>query len=332
MPCGARAASPAFRSAWQPRLLHRLRAGGLAAAIDLLPPDLPRWSRTTPYWHGFLERPVHADDSLRVPTRFFKHLVAETRSITRQKRHEVERALLRLAQRIKRSAHRADLLHDVGVLFLRGSDEPSLETLQSPHEIRAQSLCHGGTHGTAFLLNRIAQLVQLFVEQNSRGVELLEDALRQLRPCNARLHLVRIAEIFGEEIELFENPLDMGLDYRARPPGNNRRCCDTERLCDWGDLREIGDLRGASDISRRGQDCALHDRAQQHVRTSIFGRRLLPCRLDWDALASTRSRAEDEGEAGHFLNLRSESCFLDLLIALRDFGGNVGRLLESTAQ
>src|SRR6266481_3110617 len=124
----------------------------------------------------------------------------------------------------------------------------------------------------------------------------------------------------------------MGLDYGAGPPGNDRRLCDTEQLRNRGHLREIRDLGRASDVSRRGQDCPLHHRAQQHVRPSILGRGLLPCRLDWDALASTRSRAENEGEAGHFLNLRSESRFLDLLIALRDFGGNVARLLESTSQ
>jgi hypothetical protein len=57
-----------------------------------------------------------------MPARFREHFVAETRSITSEKWHEIQRSLLRLAQRVKRSARRSDLLHDVSVLFLRRGD------------------------------------------------------------------------------------------------------------------------------------------------------------------------------------------------------------------
>ena len=57
-----------------------------------------------------------------MPTRFLEHFVAQTRAITREKWHEIQRSLLRLAQRVKGSARRSDFLHDVSVLFLRGGD------------------------------------------------------------------------------------------------------------------------------------------------------------------------------------------------------------------
>ena len=67
-----------------------------------------------------------------------------------------------------------------GVLFLGGGDQPSLESVETPHQIRSQSFNHRWTQWCALLQASRPQFVDLLVEQQASRVELVKDALGQM--------------------------------------------------------------------------------------------------------------------------------------------------------
>ena len=129
--------------------------------------------------------------------RFAEHFISEWRSVSRQKGHEIQCALLRLAERVKRSAGRSDFLHQLGVLLLRGGDKSPLETLEASQQIRTQPARHGRTQRRTLLGDRVTEPIELFVEHLARGRELVDDAGWKLCASDTRLHAMRIAEIVG---------------------------------------------------------------------------------------------------------------------------------------
>ena len=107
-------------------------------------------------------------------SRLFKHLVAEGNSVTSEERSKIEGPLLRLAQGIKRSASRTDLTHDLGVLPFRRGNEAVLESIETPRQICAQSFRYRCAHRRAFSRDRLGQLLESFVEERARCVELVD--------------------------------------------------------------------------------------------------------------------------------------------------------------
>src|SRR6266571_1694834 len=165
-------------------------------------------------------------------SRLRKHLVLQNSPVTSEEWHKIEDALLRLAQRIERSARRTDLTHDLGMLPFRCGDETALESIETLRQIRAQSLRNGCAHRCAFSRDRFSKLVESFVEGRARCVELVDDRLRQPRARDTRLNLMRLTKVLGQQIEFLEDLLDLGLDDEARPPRNNRRARNADRLRD----------------------------------------------------------------------------------------------------
>jgi len=82
----------------------------------------------------------------------------------------------------------------------------------------------------------------MLVEGRARRIELGDHGFRKASARDATLHLVRVAQILGQKIELLEDALDVRLEYRARPPRNDRWTRNTQYVGDGRNLREIGDL------------------------------------------------------------------------------------------
>src|SRR3954471_22487653 len=117
--------------------------------------------------------------------RFAEHVVAKSRAISREQWHEVEAALLWLAERIERTPRSPDLVHRIRMLPLHRSEEAPLEAVQSPQEVSAQPAGHVGTHRRRLLRYRIAQLVESLFDRRSGRVEFLDHPLGNMRARDA---------------------------------------------------------------------------------------------------------------------------------------------------
>src|SRR4051812_9465398 len=117
--------------------------------------------------------------------RFAQHVVAKSRAISREQWHEVEAALLWLAERIERTARSPDLVHRIGMLPLHRSEEPPLEAVQSPQKVRAQPAGHVGTHRRRLLRYRITQLVESLLDRRPRRLELFDHPSGNMRARDA---------------------------------------------------------------------------------------------------------------------------------------------------
>src|SRR5437667_12273204 len=131
-------------------------------------------------------------------SRLVHHLVVQNSTVTSEEWDKIDDARLRLAQRIERSARRTDLTHHLGMLPFRCGDETALESIDTLRQIRAQSLRNGCAHRCAFSRDRFSKLVESFVESRARHVQLVDDRLRQLRPRDTRLDLMRLTKVLGQ--------------------------------------------------------------------------------------------------------------------------------------
>src|SRR5712675_1947265 len=268
MPWPLCAVSPAVLLAWSLQLLHRLRVGAKAGANGPLPLLVRRWSRSPSRRNCHLLRAGSAfrtDEPARVLPRAAEHFVAEWRSVSGQKRHEIQRSLLRLSERIKRSAGRPDFLHQFRMLLFRGGDETPLETLEASQQIRTQPARHGRTQRRAFFGDSVTESIELFAEKLARSRELVDDARWKFCPRDASLHSMRVAEIVGDKLEARESLFDVRLDDRARPSRKDQWSRNAQCLRNGGDLCEVSDLRRSADIGCRRKNRSLDHWAQQHV-------------------------------------------------------------------
>ena len=144
-----------------------------------------------------------------------------------------------------------------------------------PSVERAAPSSVGSTSGMAPITRVIAVSIACVAASKACSISAGICCLQQL----VQRGLVLRLQAFEWQPEFRQKAIRGRVDERRRRAREYERHRDAEVLIHLAQLPEVGQLARPRDVADRGEECVLHDRAQQHVRAE--GRGLLArCRQE----------------------------------------------------